>query len=238
MRNRILLCLFVSAIAVISTLVSPNLPVSHAAVRTTAQAANKSVTIYLNHRKVHDINACATPVENCRVIEYVNAGSYQAKCQKQGETVSDLGYTNNWWTDVLTPNGHWGWVTNIYIKGGTKIAGVPDCTNAAPPPPAPAPSGVACTNKMSPLVRLYKDADKSSTCYNTVASPVETVSNVTYMCVNGNIRVTYQSPAGSAPQILEGGGYYVEKTFASTTIHIIKIEELGDGFHVNYCHID
>ncbi|GHO93936.1 hypothetical protein KSF_039840 [Reticulibacter mediterranei] len=237
MRNRILLCLFVSAIAVISTLVSPNLPTSRAAVHTTAQAESASVTIYLDHRKVHDIDACATPTENCRVIEYVNAGSYQAKCQKQGDTVSDLGYTNNWWTDVLTPTGHWGWVTNIYIKGATKIAGVPDCTDAAPPPPSP--SGVACTNKMAPLVRLYKEADKSSTCYNAVASPVETVSNVTYMCVNGSIKVTFEAPAGSAPTTLEGGGYYVEKTFSpATTIHITKIEEMGDGFHINYCHID
>jgi hypothetical protein len=170
------------------------------------------------------------------VVEYVNAGSYQAKCQKQGETVSDLGYTNNWWTDVLTPNGHEGWVTNIYIKGGTKIAGVPDCTAAAPPP---ASSGVACTNTMAPLVRLYKEVDKSSTCYNAVANPAESVSDVTYMCVNGNIRVTFEAPTGSAPTTLEGGGYYVEKTFnPATTIHIVKIEELGDGFHINYCHID
>jgi hypothetical protein len=235
MRNRILLCLFVSAISVISTLVSPGLSTGHAAVHTTDQVAKISVTIYLSHRKVHDINACATPTENCRVIEYVNAGSYQAKCQKQGDSVSDLGYTNNWWTDVLTPNGHWGWVTNIYIKGDTKIAGVPDCSATTP---SPASSGVTCTNKMSPLVRLYRAATKSSVCYNVVANPVETISGVTSLCVTRTIRVTYESPAGSARKVLEGGDYYRTDSFnPARTVHIVKIEKITNGIPINYCGI-
>lgn len=235
MRNRILLCLFVSAISVVSILVPQNQQAGHAAMRTTSQVTIVSVTIYLDHRKVHDINACTTPTESCRVIEYVNAGSYQAKCQKQGDSVSDLGYTNNWWTDVLTPNGHWGWVTNIYIKGDTKIAGVPDCTATTP---SPASSGVTCTNKMSPLVRLYRAATKSSVCYNAVANPVETVSGVTSLCVTRTIRVIYEAPAGSARKILEGGDYYRIDSFSSArTVHIVKIEKITSGISLNYCGI-
>lgn len=52
-----------------------------------------------------------------------------ALCQKQGQTVSDPAVgTNNWWTAVMEFSGSdLAWVNNLYIRGGQKIAGVPDC---------------------------------------------------------------------------------------------------------------
>ncbi|CAL9283590.1 MULTISPECIES: hypothetical protein [Streptomyces] len=52
-----------------------------------------------------------------------------AICQKQGQTVHDPAVgTNNWWTAVMELSGSdVAWVNNLYIRGGEKIAGVPDC---------------------------------------------------------------------------------------------------------------
>ncbi|MEV6172480.1 peptidase M23 [Streptomyces sp. NPDC051954] len=50
-------------------------------------------------------------------------------CQKQGQTVSDPAVgTNNWWTAVQEFAGSdIAWVNNLYLRGGEKIEGVPDC---------------------------------------------------------------------------------------------------------------
>ncbi|GAA4936021.1 peptidase M23 [Streptomyces coeruleoprunus] len=61
------------------------------------------------------------------VVAKVSRLTVSAHCQRQGETIHDAGYSNKWWTLVETPAGKIGWVNNIYIKGGEKIAGVPDC---------------------------------------------------------------------------------------------------------------
>lgn len=132
---RVLTLMLIGIAALVSSICLQSAPVTHAASRSTTLANNVPVTVYLNHRKVHDINACATPAEGCPVLEYINAGTYQASCQKQGETVSDVGYTNNWWMDLQAPDGKWGWVSNIYIKGGHTIAGVPVCSVSVTPPP-------------------------------------------------------------------------------------------------------
>ncbi|MET8571691.1 M23 family metallopeptidase [Streptomyces sp. NPDC004783] len=46
-------------------------------------------------------------------------------CQKQGDTVTAEGYTNNWWSKLLDQNG---FITNIYIDHpDAKLPGVPLC---------------------------------------------------------------------------------------------------------------
>ncbi|MGW0763766.1 peptidase M23 [Streptomyces sp. NPDC002814] len=52
-----------------------------------------------------------------------------AVCQKQGQTVTDPGVgTNSWWTAVQEFAGSdIAWVSNLYLQGGEKIEGVPDC---------------------------------------------------------------------------------------------------------------
>ncbi|WP_405060479.1 M23 family metallopeptidase [Kribbella sp. NBC_01505] len=51
--------------------------------------------------------------------------SVRVLCQKQGDTVTAEGYTNNWWAKLASPAG---FMTNIYIDDpNAKLPGVPDC---------------------------------------------------------------------------------------------------------------
>jgi hypothetical protein len=70
---------------------------------------------------------------NCPVVKAViNAGTYEADCQAQGQTISYGGYTSNWWTAVHrgapgqgTP---WvGYVSNVFLTGPAKMPNVPVC---------------------------------------------------------------------------------------------------------------
>jgi hypothetical protein len=46
-------------------------------------------------------------------------------CQKQGDTVTAEGYTNNWWAKLASPAG---FMTNIYIDDPNAVLpGVPTC---------------------------------------------------------------------------------------------------------------
>ncbi len=50
-----------------------------------------------------------------------------AYCQKQGELISDSGYSSRWWTYLKSPSEQWGWVNNVYITGDEHLAHVSDC---------------------------------------------------------------------------------------------------------------
>ncbi|MFF8828488.1 peptidase M23 [Streptomyces sp. NPDC015131] len=75
-----------------------------------------------------DANCWFHPSRSCPVVATVSRVTVQAHCQRAGETVHDSGYTNKWWSYVRTPGGQLGFINNIYLQGGEKIAGVPDCT--------------------------------------------------------------------------------------------------------------
>ncbi|MEU6212124.1 hypothetical protein ABZ891_19760 [Streptomyces sp. NPDC047023] len=66
--------------------------------------------------------------QNCQVVATVSSTTVTAYCQKQGEPVSDAGYSSRWWTYVESPSGMWGWVNNVYITGDEHLAHVSDCT--------------------------------------------------------------------------------------------------------------
>jgi hypothetical protein len=93
-----------------------------------------SVTVYPTQKPTYPMyednlpNCVRSPNTSCPIVDNVGPGTYGASCQEQGQTFSDLGYTNNWWTDLQGPGGTWGWVSNIYIKGGQMISGVPVCS--------------------------------------------------------------------------------------------------------------
>ncbi|MFD4540035.1 peptidase M23 [Streptomyces bauhiniae] len=99
----------------------------------TARAA-ATVTVYVwgsnvAVRAYESANNCLNyPSISCRLLGRVTQVYGEATCQKRGQTVNAEGITNNWWT-FLDPNGSvpGGWVSNIYIRGGQKIEGVPDC---------------------------------------------------------------------------------------------------------------
>lgn len=66
------------------------------------------------------------PSTNCSIEGHFTRQWVTAICQQQGASVTAEGITNNWWS-LIYGFGTQVWVSNIYIQGGQKIAGVPDC---------------------------------------------------------------------------------------------------------------
>ncbi|WP_107047447.1 SH3 domain-containing protein [Streptomyces sp. NRRL F-2664] len=62
-----------------------------------------------------------------KIVATVSRTAAEGMCQHPGEEITDSGYRNRWWTLLKLPNGTIGWVNNIYLQGGEKIAGIPDC---------------------------------------------------------------------------------------------------------------
>ena|SRR2546430_10223606 len=67
------------------------------------------------------------PSQNCGAVDEISRNSVTDFCQLQSDVVNAEGYTNNWWSYILTPGGAYGWISNIYIRGNAIIAGVPFC---------------------------------------------------------------------------------------------------------------
>lgn len=75
------------------------------------------------------VNLRARPTRQSNVLAVRSQYWLDALCQTRGETVTDPAVgTNNWWTAVMELSGSdIAWVNNLYLRGGEKIAGVPDC---------------------------------------------------------------------------------------------------------------
>ncbi|MEV0641783.1 peptidase M23 [Streptomyces sp. NPDC050619] len=76
-----------------------------------------------------DVNLREQPTTDSNVLAVRSTYWLDAVCQKQGQTVNDPAVgTNNWWTAVQEFAGSdIAWVNNLYLRGGEKIEGVPDC---------------------------------------------------------------------------------------------------------------
>ncbi|MET9579820.1 peptidase M23 [Streptomyces massasporeus] len=99
---------------------------------TTAQAApanNGDPTLTDVYIWATDVNLRQQPTTDSPRLAVRSQWWGDALCQKQGQTVHDPAVgTNNWWTAVMEFSGSdIAWVNNLYIRGGEKIAGVPDC---------------------------------------------------------------------------------------------------------------
>lgn len=56
-------------------------------------------------------------------------------CQKWGDRVSDGSYYNHYWVEIVTPQGWLGWVSAVYVSGGSNdgpVPGVPVETASSP----------------------------------------------------------------------------------------------------------
>ncbi|MGA4863293.1 peptidase M23 [Streptomyces lavendulocolor] len=108
-------------------------PTTTAPSATTASAAATSVYIWATNVNVRYDGADADCVHypsrgSCvKIVATVSRTTAEGMCQHPGEEIVDSGYRNRWWTLLKLPDGTIGWVNNIYIQGGEKIAGVPDC---------------------------------------------------------------------------------------------------------------
>ncbi|MGI5359048.1 peptidase M23 [Streptomyces sp. CA-252508] len=109
------------------------LPTTTASSASTASAAATSVYIWATSVNVRYDGADADCVHypsrgSCvKIVATVSRTTAEGMCQHPGEEIVDSGYRNRWWTLLKLPDGTIGWVNNIYIQGGEKIAGVPDC---------------------------------------------------------------------------------------------------------------
>ncbi|WP_371667552.1 peptidase M23 [Streptomyces sp. NBC_00289] len=76
-----------------------------------------------------DVNLRQQPTSASNRLAVRSQYWLDAVCQTQGQTVSDPAVgTNNWWTAVMEFSGSdVAYVSNLYLRGGEKIAGVPDC---------------------------------------------------------------------------------------------------------------
>lgn len=76
-----------------------------------------------------DVNLRAQPTRDSGVLAKRSKYWLDAVCQVQGQSVTDPAVgTNNWWTAVQEFSGSdIAYVNNLYLRGGVKIAGVPDC---------------------------------------------------------------------------------------------------------------
>ncbi|MFE2358202.1 peptidase M23 [Streptomyces parvulus] len=76
-----------------------------------------------------DVNLRQEPTRNSNVLAVRSTYWLDAVCQKQGEYVNDPAVGgNSWWTAVQEFSGSdIAWVNNLYLRGGEKIDGVPDC---------------------------------------------------------------------------------------------------------------
>jgi hypothetical protein len=65
---------------------------------------------------------------NCVSVAQVSKLYVLDGCQATGQTITYDGITNNWWSDIyISSIGVEGWVNNVFIQEGHKIANVPNC---------------------------------------------------------------------------------------------------------------
>ncbi|MFJ5262388.1 peptidase M23 [Streptomyces sp. NPDC088387] len=76
-----------------------------------------------------NVNLREQPTTNSNILAKRSKYWLDAVCQTQGQSVTDPAIgTNNWWTAVQEFAGSdIAWVNNLYLRGGVKIDGVPDC---------------------------------------------------------------------------------------------------------------
>ncbi|MFG2316867.1 peptidase M23 [Streptomyces tendae] len=76
-----------------------------------------------------DVRLRQEPTTDSNVLAVRSTYWLDAVCQKQGQYVHDPAVGgNSWWTAVQEFSGSdIAWVNNLYLRGGEKIAGVPDC---------------------------------------------------------------------------------------------------------------
>ncbi|KAI8815794.1 uncharacterized protein EV422DRAFT_345212 [Fimicolochytrium jonesii] len=76
-----------------------------------------------------NVNARECPHTGCKSLTKLSNKTVYGVCQTRGELVKNSnGYENDWWSKVVIGASKTAWVSNLYIQGGRKIAGIPDCS--------------------------------------------------------------------------------------------------------------
>ncbi|MEW2304685.1 hypothetical protein AB0958_32800 [Streptomyces sp. NPDC006655] len=99
-----------------------------------AQAAPATSTVHIWAGQVH-VRQCASTTCDLATSELLTNVNVQAYCQRWGDNVSDGAYHNHYWVEIVSPQGWLGWVSAVYVSGGSNdgpVPGVPVETNGSP----------------------------------------------------------------------------------------------------------
>ncbi|MFF0743033.1 peptidase M23 [Streptomyces sp. NPDC004111] len=105
------------------------------AAETQAQAQTEAQAQALKAKRVYlyasNVNLREFPRTSAHVLATKSKIWLLDYCQTDRNTTpvkSPDGTMNRWWSKVtLTSGSDFAWVSNVYLRGGKKIAGVPDC---------------------------------------------------------------------------------------------------------------
>ncbi|MFE9449932.1 hypothetical protein [Streptomyces sp. NPDC006739] len=99
-----------------------------------AQAAASSNTVHIWASQVR-VRQCASTTCDVATTERLSNVDVYAYCQRWGDRVSDGSYYNHYWVEIVSPQGWLGWVSAVYVSGGSNdgpVPGVPVETNTSP----------------------------------------------------------------------------------------------------------
>ncbi|MFF8401596.1 hypothetical protein ACF1AB_05170 [Streptomyces sp. NPDC014846] len=99
-----------------------------------AQAAASGGTVHIWGSQVR-VRQCASTTCGLASSERLTNVSVYAYCQRWGDRVTDGPYYNHYWVEIVTPQGWLGWVSAVYVSGGSNdgpVPGVPTETDSSP----------------------------------------------------------------------------------------------------------
>ncbi|MFJ2812762.1 hypothetical protein ACIQOU_27955 [Streptomyces sp. NPDC091279] len=102
------------------------------AVPAQADPSVRPVHIWASQVRVRE---CASTTCGLATSERLTNVTVQAFCQRWEEKVTDGSYYNHYWVEIITPGGWLGWVSAVYVSGGSNdgpIPNVPVETNSGP----------------------------------------------------------------------------------------------------------
>ncbi|MFE9370552.1 hypothetical protein ACFYM2_12370 [Streptomyces sp. NPDC006711] len=99
-----------------------------------AQADIKTSTVHIWASQVR-VRECSNTSCGLASQERLTNVNVQAFCQRWDGRVADGPYYNHYWVEIVTPGGWLGWVSAVYVSGGSNdgpVPGVPVETNSGP----------------------------------------------------------------------------------------------------------
>ncbi|WP_051836160.1 hypothetical protein [Streptomyces sp. NRRL WC-3742] len=99
-----------------------------------AQADPTTTTVHVWASQVR-VRDCLAVTCRLATQEQVSNTNVQAFCQRWGGAVTDGPYYNHYWVEIITPQHTLGWISAVYVSGGSNdgpIPGVPIETDFHP----------------------------------------------------------------------------------------------------------
>ncbi|WP_158679302.1 MULTISPECIES: hypothetical protein [unclassified Streptomyces] len=88
-----------------------------------ADVTTRPVHIWASQVRVRE---CQSTSCDLATQERLTNVTVQAFCQRWNERVSDGPYYNHYWVEIITPGHRLGWVSAVYVSGGSNDGPVPN----------------------------------------------------------------------------------------------------------------